>query len=118
MLFLRLTPAREFSADADSSLQWSERSTVALPGELKVHILSMKILSRLTLLLFIAMPALQAQAQVPAIINYQGRVTVGTVNFNGQGGFKFSLVSGDAQNTTTYWSNDGTGAAGSQPAHE
>ena len=52
-------------------------------------------------------------AQVPQIINYQGRVAVGTVNFDGSGSFKFALVNADG--TTTYWSNDGTSAAGSQP---
>ena len=52
-------------------------------------------------------------AQVPQIINYQGRVAVGTVNFEGSGSFKFALV--DAAGTTTYWSNDGTSTAGSQP---
>lgn len=52
-------------------------------------------------------------AQVPQIINYQGRVAVGTVNFNGSGLFKFALV--NAAGTTTFWSNDGTSAAGSEP---
>ncbi len=52
-------------------------------------------------------------AQVPQIINYQGRVAVGTVNFNGAGQFKFALV--NAAGATTFWSNDGTSAAGSQP---
>ena len=31
-------------------------------------------------------------AQVPQLLNYQGRVAVGTTNFNGTGQFKFSLV--------------------------
>jgi hypothetical protein len=52
-------------------------------------------------------------AQVPQLINYQGRVVVGTTNFNGSGQFKFALV--NTNGTTTYWSNDGTSAAGSQP---
>lgn len=52
-------------------------------------------------------------AQVPQIINYQGRVAVGTVNFNGSGLFKFALV--NEAGTTTFWSNDGTSAAGSEP---
>jgi hypothetical protein len=42
-------------------------------------------------------------AQVPQLINYQGRVAVGTVNFNGTGAFRFALV--DTAGTTTYWSN-------------
>ena len=52
-------------------------------------------------------------AQVPQIVNYQGRVAVGAVNFNGSGAFKFALV--NAAGTTTFWSNDRTSVAGSQP---
>src|SRR4051812_50120788 len=53
------------------------------------------------------------QAQVPQLINYQGRVVVGTTNFNGAGQFKFALV--NANGTQTFWSNDNTSVAGSQP---
>jgi formylglycine-generating enzyme required for sulfatase activity len=54
-------------------------------------------------------------AQVPQILNYQGNIAVGTppVNFNGSGVFRFALVNTDG--TTTFWSNDGTSTAGSQP---
>ena len=52
-------------------------------------------------------------AQVPQLINYQGRVAVGGVNFEGTGQFKFALV--NAGGTTTYWSNDGSSGAGSEP---
>ena len=52
-------------------------------------------------------------AQVPQLINYQGRVVVGSTNFNGSGQFKFALV--DTTGATTYWSNDGTSSAGSAP---
>ena len=31
-------------------------------------------------------------AQVPQLFNYQGRVVVGTTNFDGSGQFKFALV--------------------------
>jgi len=55
-----------------------------------------------------------APAQVPQLINYQGRVAVEGVNFHGSGQFKFALVNIDA--STSYWSNDGTSSAGSQPA--
>ncbi len=44
------------------------------------------------LLLFF--PAADLLAQVPQLLNYQGRVAVGTVNFNGTGQFKFALVDG------------------------
>jgi hypothetical protein len=46
------------------------------------------------------------QAQVPPLINYQGRVIVGTTNFDGSGQFKFALV--NSNGTTAYWSNDGS----------
>ncbi|MEK0449402.1 MAG: hypothetical protein RL088_1670 [Verrucomicrobiota bacterium] len=46
--------------------------------------------------------AFPVAAQVPQIINYQGRMTVGGVNFNGNGQFKFALVDGAG---TTLWSN-------------
>lgn len=62
------------------------------------------------LLLSIALPL---AAQVPQIINYQGKVSVGTTPFTGTGQFRFALV--DAAGTETYWSSDGTSTAGSQP---
>src|SRR5258708_4755184 len=57
--------------------------------------------------------ATTVSAQVPYLINYQGRVVVGTTNFNGAGSFKFALV--NTNGTVTFWSNDGTSSAGSQP---
>ena len=42
-------------------------------------------------------------AQVPGIINYQGRVVLNGTNFNGTGQFKFALVNNGA--LQTYWSN-------------
>jgi len=54
-------------------------------------------------------------AQVPQIINHQGRVIVSGTNFTGTGQFKFALVSGSAP-IATYWSNDGTSIAGNAPA--
>lgn len=53
-------------------------------------------------------------AQVPQLISYQGRVAVDGVNFDGPGQFKFAFV--NAAGTTTYWSNDGSSTAGSEPA--
>lgn len=66
--------------------------------------------------IFITLAALLPPAlhgAVPHIINYQGRVAVGNVNFNGSGQFKFALVNGTG--SVTYWSNDGSSVAGSQP---
>ena len=53
-------------------------------------------------------------AQVPQLINYQGRVAVDAVNFEGAGLFKFALVNEDG--SVTFWSNDGISVAGSEPA--
>ncbi len=50
---------------------------------------------------------------VPALINHQGRMAVNGVNFEGTGQFKFALVNGTG--TITYWSNNGSSTAGSQP---
>jgi hypothetical protein len=55
-----------------------------------------------------------ARAQIPQLINYQGRVAVGGTNFSGAGQFKFALVNRDG--TASYWSNDGTSANASEPA--
>ena len=55
------------------------------------------------------------RAQVPPLVNYQGRVAVDAVNFEGVGQFKFAFVNSDG--TDTFWSNDGTSAAGSEPAN-
>ena len=55
---------------------------------------------------------LTATAQVPTIINYQGRITVGGTNYDATGLFKFALV--NTAGTVNYWANDGT--ASGQPA--
>ncbi len=67
---------------------------------------------RLLLLVLILLSG-TLRAQVPPLINYQGRVAVDTVNFEGPGQFKFALVNSDG--STTLWSNDGTSDAGSEP---
>src|SRR5688572_29672946 len=53
-------------------------------------------------------------AQVPSLINYQGRIAVGGTNYDGTGQFKFALVSSNG--AATFWSNDGTSVAGGEPA--
>lgn len=77
---------------------------------------TLPLLRALAIALVLAFTATALDAQVPQILNYQGRVAVGDppVNFDGSGSFKFALVNADG--TTTYWSNDGTSSAGSQPA--
>jgi len=44
-------------------------------------------------------------AQVPGIINFQGRVTVAGTNFTGTGSFRFELM--DGTGSGGYWGNDG-----------
>lgn len=44
-----------------------------------------------------------ARADVPSLLNYQGRVAVGGTNFDGAAQFKFSLVNGAG--SQTFWSN-------------
>src|SRR5438105_5889196 len=65
--------------------------------------------------IIIVLGCLSARAQVPQIINYQGRVLAGPTNFSGPGQFKFALV--DTNGSTTFWSNDGTSTAGSEPTN-
>jgi len=54
----------------------------------------------LGLLAFLLATAPIARAQIPQLINYQGRVAVGGVNFDGAGQFKFALVEGAGVNTS------------------
>lgn len=55
-----------------------------------------------------------SSAQVPTMINYQGRVVVDGTNFTGNGQFKFAFV--DSSGATSFWSHDGTSTSGSAPA--
>jgi len=48
----------------------------------------------LAVLLFVVCGSLPSLAQVPGIINFQGRVAVGGTNFTGTGSFRFELVNG------------------------
>jgi len=52
-------------------------------------------------------------ASVPQQINYQGKVEVNGIPFDGVGHFKFAIV--DTTGTITLWSNDGTSVGGSEP---
>lgn len=72
----------------------------------------MKTILALALGVFALASFTPAHAQVPQLINYQGRIVVGTVNFSGAGQFKFALVSSPLA-TPTLWSNNGTSVNGS-----
>jgi len=49
----------------------------------------------------------------PTLISFQGKVTANGTPYSGVGSFKFAVV--NAAGNTSYWSNDGTSAAGSEP---
>jgi hypothetical protein len=71
---------------------------------------------RHTLLALLAiMGSLKVEAAVPHLLNHQGLIAVDGESFEGNGLFKFALVNADA--TISYWSNDGTSTAGSEPAN-
>jgi hypothetical protein len=73
-------------------------------------------MNRITLILtWMLVLTSAAYAQVPQMINYQGRVAVGGTNFTGAGQFKFALV--NTNGSQTFWSNDGTSVGGSEPAN-
>ena len=50
---------------------------------------------------------------MPPVINYAGQVAVDGEGFDGNGLFKFAIVNDSG--STTYWSNDGSSTAGSEP---
>jgi len=71
-------------------------------------------LRSLAFIIGLSVLSLVVHAQVPQLINYQGRVAVSGTNFNGVGQFGFALV--DGSGATTYWSNDNTSTGGGKPA--
>ena len=60
----------------------------------------------------LARPLLQGGA--PTVVSYQGQVRIGGRPYSGTGYFKFAVVG--AGGATSFWSNDGTSAGGSEPA--
>lgn len=55
----------------------------------------------LLMCLLLALPASLMAQGVPQLMNYQGRVTVGGVNHDGDGWFKFALVDGGSDQNRT-----------------
>lgn len=53
------------------------------------------------------------RSQVPQLLSYQGVLEVNSVLFSGEGAFKFALV--NAAGSSSFWSNDGSSVAGSEP---
>lgn len=66
------------------------------------------------LLLILLSWAVPGRAEVPVLLNHQGRIAVDGLDFSGDGLFKFALVG--AGGSTTFWSHDGTSDGGSEPA--
>jgi len=54
-----------------------------------------------------------SQGGAPTVVAYQGEVRVSDAPHTGNGYFKFAVV--NAAGDSSYWSNDGTSAAGSEP---
>ena len=55
-------------------------------------------------------------AQVPQLLNYQGRVAIRGVNYDGSGRFKFALIAEvPGRGLQSLWSNDGSSIEGSEP---
>ena len=61
----------------------------------------------LVALLMLVVCGAMAQAQVPPLLNYQGRVALNGTNFNGTGQFKFAL--GNTNLSVIYWHNSTSG---------
>jgi hypothetical protein len=55
-----------------------------------------------------------ASSGAPTLVSYQGQVSVSGGAYSGTGYFKFAVV--NAAGTSSYWSNDGTSSAGSEPS--
>ena len=66
------------------------------------------------LVVSVALASASAFGSAPGMISHQGRVTVSGNAFTGTGLFKFALVDGGSP-AITYWSNNGSSAAGSEP---
>ncbi len=66
------------------------------------------------LVVWLVSAALPGAAQVPGIINYQGKFLVSGTNYSGTCQFKFALVNGAGD--TTYWSHNGTSVGGGEPS--
>jgi hypothetical protein len=65
------------------------------------------------LILSCLLASLCPAAEVPQMLHHQGRMAVNSQPFDGTGQFKFALVNEDG--TQSYWSNNATSTAGSEP---
>ncbi len=65
----------------------------------------MKNISLIHALVVLLGLSISLHADVPNIVNYQGRVAVNGTNFTGTGQFRFAIVNGNG--SITFWSNGG-----------
>lgn len=63
--------------------------------------------------LLFGLALLTTSAQVPGLLNFQGRLAVGSIAFDGTGQFKFALA--NASGSETYWRNAPDGNSDGQP---
>jgi hypothetical protein len=89
------------------------RTQLRKPRNTSNQILAGLVRRSLLTLVSLALLTVAAQAQVPTMIGYQGRVLMNNVNFDGTGQFKFALVRGTGP--TLLWKNDGS-AGNTEPA--
>src|SRR3990172_5422193 len=77
----------------------------------------LKIIHMAALLAILIAGNQAVHAQVPLMINYQGKIEVTDIPYNGTGYFKFSLINDPASPSINYWTNDGSiVSAGAEPA--
>ena len=62
---------------------------------------------------FVGLEPFSITAQVPSLLNYQGRIAVGATPFDGTGQFKLALINGDA--SEVYWFNSVDGDSDGEP---
>lgn len=75
-----------------------------------------RLIACAAILLGAALPQVAAAQAVPAMIPYSGTVESDGVLFNGDGQFKFAIVTNPAVNpVTTLWSNDSSSVSGAEP---
>ena len=60
-----------------------------------------------------AHPLRSLNVKVPTLVSYQGLVKVSDTPYSGAGYFKFAIV--NSKGTVSFWSNDGSSTAGSEP---
>ena len=83
---------------------------------IKRLLIRFKLLCAVALMVMSVAGSQMVHAQVPQMINYQGKIEMSGAAFNGAGYFKFTLIDDPSSPTTNYWTNDGSSiTAGAEP---